>query len=133
MKKFFIAILAFLYLSTSAGATVHLHFCMDKLVDWKLWSNKTKEDKCSNCGMEKMEAKDNGCCKDEHKQIKLENEHRAADGYQASQLLSVIIQVGIFQLLLIDLPSVTEENPTSHDPPRSRGLAAYIRNRVFRI
>jgi len=133
MKKFLVAILAVLYLSTSAGATVHLHYCMDKLVDWKLWSNRKKEDKCSNCGMVKTEAKDNGCCKDEHKQIKLENDHKAAAGYQVMQLLSVTIPVNLFELPLIDLTSLTEENPISHAPPRSSSIAVYIRNCVFRI
>jgi hypothetical protein len=131
MKKFLIAILVFLYLSSSVGATVHLHYCMDKLVDWGLWNNKSG--KCGNCGMDKSEAKDNGCCKDEQKQVKLENDHKAASGYQVMQLLSVTILDSFFELSLINLPSVTEENPLSHAPPRSCSIAAYIRYRVFRI
>ena len=65
MKKFVTAILAVLYLGTSTGATVHMHYCMGKLADWGLGHNKSKT--CGNCGMEKSEEKDNGCCKDEHK------------------------------------------------------------------
>ena len=133
MKKLIIAIVAFLYLGTSAGATVHMHYCMDKLVEWGLWHSEKKEDKCSNCGMEKAEAKDNGCCKDEHKQVKLENDHKAAAGYQVIQLLSVTIPADFFELAHIDLSSVAEENFVSHAPPRSSGIAAYIRNCVFLI
>lgn len=131
MKKFLIAILAFLYLSTSVGATVHLHYCMDKLVDWGLWNNKSG--KCSNCGMDKSEEKDNGCCKDQQKQVKLENDHKAAVRYQVMQLLSVTISASFFELPLIDLASVTEGNPISHAPPRSSSKSVYIRNCVFRI
>ena len=133
MKKLFVAILAVYYLGTSAGATLQLHYCMDKLVDWRLWTSGKKDNKCSSCGMAKNEPTNNGCCKDEHKQIKLENDHRAADGYQQVQLLSVIIPLRLIQLPLIDLPAFTEENPANSAPPRSSGVAVYIRNEVFRI
>ena len=133
MKKLFVAILAVFYLGTSAGATLQLHYCMDKLVDWKLWSGGKKDNKCSSCGMVKNETTSNGCCKDEHKQIKLENDHRAADGYQQVQLLSVIIPLQLIQLPLIDLPAFTDENPANSAPLRSSGVAVYIRNEVFRI
>ena len=75
MKKFALAILAFFYLSTSAGTTLHLHYCMDQLVDWNLGSNEKPEDTCSNCGMPKTEATNNGFCREEHKHIKLEDVH----------------------------------------------------------
>ena len=133
MKKFVLVILAVFYLSTSAGATLHLHYCMDQLVDWKLWSNETTEDICSSCGMLKTEATNNGCCRDEHKQIKLEDDHRAADGYKTTQLVSAIIHLALFQAPGIDLPGLSQEYPTSHTGQRSSGLAVYLRNHVFRI
>jgi hypothetical protein len=83
--------------------------------------------------MDKSEEKDNGCCKDEQKQVKLENDHKAAVGYQVMQLLSVTISASFFELPLIDLPSVTKDNPLSHVPPRSGTIAIYIRDCVFRI
>jgi hypothetical protein len=131
MKKLVVAILAFLYLSTSAGATVHLHYCMDKLIDWGFWHDKS--DKCNNCGMKKGQDKNNGCCKDQQKQVKLENDQKTAAGYEALQLFSVIIPAGLFELSFTDVSSITEKNPISHAPPRSSGIAAYIRNCVFRI
>ncbi|MBK6990321.1 MAG: hypothetical protein IPH34_00115 [Chitinophagaceae bacterium] len=36
MKKFITAILAVLYISTSTGAMVHMHYCMGQLADWGL-------------------------------------------------------------------------------------------------
>ena len=41
MKKAIVSILAVLYLCSSAGATVHLHYCMGKLVNWS-WLTRTK-------------------------------------------------------------------------------------------
>lgn len=68
MKRFAAAILAVLYISTSAGATVHLHYCMGKLADWSLGQKESKT--CGNCGMKTNEAKEKGCCNDENKFLK---------------------------------------------------------------
>ena len=131
MKKFIVTILAFIYITASVGATVHLHFCMDKLVDWGLWHNNDK--KCGKCGMEKSQEKENGCCKDEHKQVKIESDHKGAATYLLSELMSVDLPAPVFELADINLPTVTEQNPLSHAPPRSWNIAVYIRNCVFLI
>ena len=132
MKKFVVAILAFLYLGTSIGATVHLHYCMDKLVDWSLWNY--PDSKCGECGMEKNHGttKD-GCCKDEQKTIKNTKDEKL------NQAISYLIQTPsvIHTALQNELPatnvsSITETNPISHAPPRSQA-PIYIRNRVFLI
>ena len=58
MKKFVAVILALVYIGTSTGANIHMHYCMGKLADWGLGDNKSKT--CSKCGMEKSDEKDNG-------------------------------------------------------------------------
>jgi hypothetical protein len=132
MKKFITAILAVLYLGTSTGATVHMHYCMGKLADWGLGHNKSKT--CGNCGMEKSEEKDNGCCKDEQKFVKNDADQKTAEaGIQITQLLGVALPVVFFEISSNDFPSVTEENPISHAPPRSCGVAVYVRNCTFLI
>ena len=132
MKKIVVLILAFLYLTATVGATVHLHYCMDKLVDWGLGRN--ENDKCSKCGMEKSQERENGCCKDEHKHVKLETDHKGATTYFLTELISFTSPSpgNVFELQDI-LPTVTEQNPLSHAPPRGSDLAVYIRNCVFRI
>ena len=133
MKKFLVAILAFFYLGTSSGATFHFHYCMGKLVEWSL--SHSNSDKCSNCGMEKHNEKDNGCCKDEHKQIKLEKDQKVTwPAFKLIYLFSPVILTSSF----IQLPDrhvhfISEENPVSHAPPRSNGVAVYILNSLFRI
>lgn len=79
MKRFIVSILAILYLATASGATVHLHYCMGKLMGISL-SGHNDDHKCSRCGMTKKSGK--GCCKDENKVIKATHEH-----IQATQLL----------------------------------------------
>lgn len=132
MKKFIVAILAVLYLGTSTGATVHMHYCMGKLADWGLGHNKSKT--CGNCGMEKSDEKDNGCCKDEHKFVKNDNDQKTTESFVTNFVLQVIdIPVEWSNSSEILVSSVTEKHPVSHAPPRSSGVAVYIRNCTFLI
>lgn len=131
MKKFIVLILAFLYLSGTVGATVHLHFCMNELANWSLWDDSNK--KCSKCGMEKSQEEHSGCCKDEQIQVKLENDHKGTAAYSLTELSSFTLPVPVFEVSDINLPIVTEQNPLSHAPLRSCNIAVYIRNCVFRI
>ncbi len=132
MKKLLIAIFALLYISNSTGATLHIHYCMGKLADWGLGHNNSKT--CGECGMEKSEEKDNGCCKDEHKFIKNDTDQKTAEvGLQMLQVLAVALPVSFIEIPFNDFHSVTEENPISHVPPRSCSIAVYIRNCVFLI
>lgn len=132
MKKFIAAILAIFYLSTSTGANIHMHYCMGELADWGLGHNKSKT--CGNCGMEKSEEKDNGCCKDEHKFVKNDNDQKTTESFVTNFSLQVIdIPVECFTSSEILVSSVTEKHPVSHAPPRSSGVAVYIRNCTFLI
>lgn len=132
MKKILAVIVALVYLSTSTGANIHLHYCMGKLADWGL--GQSSANTCSNCGMEKSEGKDNGCCKDDHRFVKNDTDQKTAeDGFQMLQLMSVALPVSFIEIPEINTPSVSEETPVSHAPPRSIGVAAYILNRSFLI
>jgi hypothetical protein len=70
MKKIIFFILTLAYITSSSGATIYMHECMGKVIDWNLHTN---GDKCENCGMHKNKAGD--CCKDIAKVYKLQTEH----------------------------------------------------------
>lgn len=130
MKKVFTVILALLYLATTSGATVHLHYCMGKLVDKNLWNQ--ENDSCSKCGMEKSSDSGNDCCKDEQQLVKVEKEHQKTETvFQPLQLVTPVPTYS--ELTAVSFSSITEENPTSNAPPRGSGLALFKRNCVFRI
>jgi hypothetical protein len=132
MKKILTTILAVLYICTSTGATIHLHYCMGELAGWGFGDNTSKT--CSNCGMKKVEGKDNGCCKDEHKFIKNVQDQKTAEaGLQITAFEVVTLPVSFFVISSPDFSSVKEESPFGHAPPRSCGVAVYIRNGVFLI
>ena len=132
MKKFLITIFAFVYISSSIGASIHMHYCMGKLADWGIGQNDSKT--CGICGMDKANEKDNGCCKDENKFVKSNIDQKTAQaGFQMILLTSVALPVSFIEIPLPYFSSVTEQNPVSHAPPRSEGVAVYIRNCIFLI
>jgi hypothetical protein len=73
MKKLLVLLLLMIYGSATMGTTVHLHYCMNKMVGWSLVDN--QDHKCHSCGMEKK----GGCCKDSKAQIKLAADQQKAD------------------------------------------------------
>lgn len=131
MKRFLATLLAVLYFASTTGATVHLHYCMDKLVEQEMLHSNPNA--CSSCGMEKKQ-QNQGCCKDEVKQLKVDNNHFASVlDLQALQLSGSDLPVSFLEIPLFDFSSVTEENPVSNAPPRSSGTPLFKRNCVFRI
>ena len=130
MKRFAVAILAFLYVSTSSGATIHLHFCMGKLADWGLGHSHSNT--CSKCGMDKGE--DNGCCKDVYKLVKVEQDQSTPES--AIQLINILPQVAPFlyyDVISDYITSVIVKNLLSYALLRSCDVAVFVRNCVFLI
>lgn len=131
MKRLFVFILALTYLVASTGTNMHLHFCMGKLADLSLWS-KSQKKTCSKCGMEKKD-KPNGCCKDEHKWLKMQDDQKAnVLNFELVQL-QIAEPVNFIQYDFSPFTSnVSELLPNSHAPPRSC-VAIHKRNCVFLI
>ena len=99
MKRIIVAILALLYINASAGATLHLHYCMGQLADWGLQHNESK--KCSKCGME--EKKDNGCCKHEQKFFKNDTDQKTTESaLQLVPLINMILPPSFIEIIFID-------------------------------
>lgn len=132
MKQFIVILLALMYLATSTGATVHLHYCMDELVEQNFF--KSSKEECGNCGMKKSQQK-KGCCKDEHKQIKIESKHFVSEfAFKAAQDISIVLPVFFPQLPEPHFTSISESHPVSHAPPDDDGgMPIYKRIRVFLI
>jgi hypothetical protein len=138
MKKGLVTILAFVYLSSSIGATIHLHYCMGKLISWGLINHESE--KCAFCGMQKngrighgMMAK-KGCCKDEHKQIKTDKDQKPAKSeFQFSKLCYQASPENYTILSSSHLFPVTVEYPTANAPPGISKSPVFLLNGNFRI
>jgi len=73
VKKTVTFLVALLYLFSSVGATVRLHYCMGSLADRGIGYDKSVL--CPACGMNEEESE--GCCKDEHHFIKNKVDQKA--------------------------------------------------------
>ena len=131
MKKFLATILAIVFLGSSFGATMNLHYCMGKLADWDLAQQKPMSKSCPKCGMEK---KNKGCCKDEQKFVKNTiDQNIPGTGVQVLQALACSLPSHFFELPIASTVTLAKTIPVSHAPPEGIGIPAYIRNCVFRI
>ncbi len=132
MKKLLVAIFAILYMGTSIGASVQMHYCMGKLADWSIGHKESKS--CNKCGMEKSAIKSHDCCNDKQQFVKNTADQNSFEtAFQVAQSIAVALPVSFYEIPSIDLLSITEANPISHAPPRLNGIAVYIRNCVFLI
>ncbi|MEJ7738308.1 MAG: hypothetical protein WKF97_12840 [Chitinophagaceae bacterium] len=103
---------------------------MGKLVDLDFSHN--EEQNCSNCGMK--ESRNNDCCKDENKLLKIDRDQKAAvTAYQLTQFTSDAQIDVFFGPSTVYVTSLIEEYPLSNAPPRAQSLPLFIRNCVFRI
>jgi len=89
VKKIVAILLFVIYGITSVGATIHMHYCMNGFVGWNLWHG-DKENECGKCGMKE---KKDGCCKDEHMQLRLaaDQNHNQLKVFTFEQIFTSII------------------------------------------
>ena len=126
MKRIIVAILASVYLFSSAGASVHFHYCMDKLVSRTLLNNEA--DKCGKCGMKK----DGNCCKDESQFIKTLSDQKTASEIYLLNIVdasSLFIPVEAFN----ELPANDHLKFPADPAPPGEAVTIYLRNCVFLI
>lgn len=132
MKRLLVLILALVYMGTTTGATMHMHFCMGQLAGWSLWS-KDEGTTCGRCGMEKTTQSD-GCCSDEAQWFKIKDDQKAAvvayDFTPVPHAESILHVLAEHHMFFTERASL---RPQSHAPPDLYSIAIYKRHRVFRI
>jgi hypothetical protein len=138
MKKVIASIFAVLYLSTSMGATVHLHYCMGRLVAWGLLEHSSNN--CTYCGMQEKTMPEGcfvgmkNCCHDENKQIR--NVKDQKKGQELFEVLWVAPAVAhrpqpVWMNPMVASPLLSR--PFSHGPLLMGPVAVFLRNCNFRI
>lgn len=131
MKKLVVAILAVLYLGVSSGATVHLHYCMGKLLGVSFTDNDSN--KCGKCGMKKTASPKKSCCKDEHKLVKLGKDHTASAFIELLQAPLLLQPVHQYETAIAAVGEQPVLFPSPHSPPYPGDVPLFVRNCVFRI
>ena len=134
MKKVIVFILAVLYMGSSTGATIHMHYCMGKLVNMGLWHKKGNG--CPKCSSKKQTSKgcSKKCCKDAQKTIKLEKDQKTAQSFlKFADPTLVAIPINYHDLRQVEINSITQEFPVTNAPPRSSKVQTHILHCSFRI
>ena len=138
MKKVLVSILAVIYLSTSMGATVHLHYCMGRLVSWGLADRSGQS--CDFCGMQKMGPSGEcvigmkNCCREESKQIKNDKDQKAAqEFFQMMKFAPVVADLPLPVWVNALVPSSVLSQPVSHGPPLVAVVPLFVRHCTFRV
>lgn len=132
-------IVALVYLTSSVGATVHLHYCMDRLVALDLSEKNNKNRDCSYCGMAPTSGNQHcgmqsaGCCKDELKQVKLEGDQKVAESSFLLLCTHDEITPLVADFSVRRIAALAEKYLVTNAHPRSGNISLFILNCIFRI
>ncbi|MBI1781551.1 MAG: hypothetical protein HYR66_09305 [Sphingobacteriales bacterium] len=130
MKKFIVAILAGLYLITTSGVVVTIHYCMRQFSSAEYGA--TKVHFCDKCEM-KESTKKKGCCHSENIVYKVDDSHNFVKLSSDFSKTTIAEPVSFIQL---EQPVQGVDKtlaPQYHSPPDNRSTSVYLYNNVFRI
>jgi hypothetical protein len=125
LKRVPAAFLLVIYLVTSTGFAINLHYC-GKTVS-RISINKT----ASCCAKSEKPMK---CCHDQKVDIKLSGKHVQAEKVSPEKTfgLTLFFEQG-FQLNQPVSHAVLYDTPFAHGPPLTTAVPIFLKNRVFRI
>lgn len=132
MKKLLTLILAVLYVGTSTGATLHMHYCMGELVDVALWHDEARP--CSKCASAPGDACSKDCCKDVHKTVKLEKDQKRVE-FAFAFLHWDVAATALPACFSHTVRPILQDRvvPVGHAPLRSQKVLTHVLHCTFRI
>lgn len=127
MKKAFALIFAFVYLYSSTGICINLHYCGGKVQSISLLH--TDEDGCCKGSMKKKD-----CCKEKTAFVKISDSQASASALQVpgSKVLLLDLAAPANEICLNEA-SLLSNIPFDHAPPDLLAAPPYLKNRVLRI
>ncbi len=130
MKKLIASISFLCYFVVTTGVVINSHYCMNSLVSVHFFDTST--DVCGNCGMDIHES--NGCCKDEVKVLKVEQDQNKV-AVTALDLPAIEpIQTIPSAFIAASFYNVGESRHFhNHSPPLLSARDIYLQINVFRI
>ena len=129
MKRALASILLLIYFSVSTGFVVNMHYCMNKFDSVEIGA--ADSEKCGKCGMHTEDS--DGCCRDEVKVVKLQQDEQLAKLLMPSLTLA-LVEMPLSQHLALPFQNFIQAQLLDHpDPPLRSGQPVYLSNCVFRI
>ncbi len=127
MKRLIATISILVYFTVNTGFVINMHYCMDRLQSVQLGEG---SDECGKCG---MPVSDDGCCKDETKVYKLQQNLLISKTVSQQIILAAVISHGTDHLLSPFYNFIFEADLYSNKPPLISKQDTYLTNCVFRI
>lgn len=127
MKKATIAILALLYILTTSGVVVNVHYCMGAVAS--VTYGHDTPDSCGKCGMTEKD----GCCHSELKVVKLDDVHQQTLKAKQAMQEWTLAPLVFFQAAVATYSSRNPFDISYHSPPDPRVNSVYLHTNVFRI
>jgi hypothetical protein len=124
MKKFLAIFLMVIYITTTSGIALSIHYCMGDISSVRIGQNASTS--CPTCGME-----NEGCCHDDFKVVKLTDSHQAPFMVNELQKPAIVTPehvIPVYTTLLAHESYIFQQD---HSPPPAHSLN--ILNCVFRI
>lgn len=129
MKRALASILLLIYFCVSTGFVVSMHYCMNKVDLVKVGA--TESEKCGKCGMHTEDS--DGCCRDEVKVVKLQQDEQLAKLLMPSLTLAPV-EMLLSQHLALPFHNFVQAQVLDDPyPPLRRSQPVYLSNCVFRI
>jgi hypothetical protein len=129
MKKIIASFSVIVYFAFACGVMVNYHYCMDRYDSFRLY--KSSSDWCTRCG---MHTNGHGCCHDEVKIVKLQNDYQTSSVSFALKHIQPVVSTPSEFLSVTLLNEDIVLNKTDHSPPLLLPRQdTYLQNCVFRI
>ncbi len=129
MKKVLASIMIVCYLALSCGVVINLHYCMGRLDSVKLFS--VKDEMCGKCGMKN--SKSHGCCGNEIKIIKLQDDQNNAHVSNSIKGLDISVNTPSEFIASLYSNAGLSFHYNNYPPPLLTKQNAYLQNCTFRI
>jgi hypothetical protein len=128
MKKLIASFTFIVYFAFACGVMVNYHYCMDRYTSFGLFTSAS--DQCSTCG---MQIDHKGCCHDEIKIVKLQNDYQTSSFAFVCKLAAPTIFIHSEFLVSPLYNEKNELNKTNHSPPLLPFHDIYLQDCTFRI
>ena len=118
------------YLGVSSGIVINYHYCMNRLASTRFFATEKKY--CSKCGMHTK--KSNGCCHDEVKVVKMQQDQNTFSGFPYNiPALAASMHVASEFMAASILNGQGQRHFRNHSPPLLSAQDTYLQINVFRI
>lgn len=129
MKRVIAIFFLFFYTISAVGVQLHLHYCMNKLINVSLWYD--KEDACNSCGMKKEKR---GCCADKLIKLGVKTKHQKMDATSSIKKIETLFLAFYPEKdFNSNKPCLHEITLNIHAPPEQDGQRLNLIYCTFRI